>query len=81
MDALVAVWEVVVGDQPWKGRMMGEIMNMVMNEGSRLEFPATVPKVRLPGHCWFVCQAVTRQKGADESKTAIGVHVMAVQPK
>eukprot|EP00775_Hariotina_reticulata_P010179 gene10179-10339_t len=51
----VLMWEVITGEQPWKGRMMGEIMTMVMIEGARLEFPATVSKAYadLARRCWL----------------------------
>ena len=41
-----AVWEVVMAAQPWKGKMMGEIMTTVMLDGGRLDFGTrAVPQV------------------------------------
>jgi hypothetical protein len=39
-----AVWETIMAAQPWKGRLMAEILNDVMNRGARLRFGPAVPQ-------------------------------------
>ncbi|KAF6257949.1 hypothetical protein COO60DRAFT_1626631 [Scenedesmus sp. NREL 46B-D3] len=50
----VMMWEVIMAAHPWKGMMMGEIMNKVMVEGQRLKFGAMVPKAyaAVAEQCW-----------------------------
>jgi hypothetical protein len=38
------VWETIMAAQPWKGRLMAEIRNDVMNRGARLRFGRAVPQ-------------------------------------
>ncbi|WIA20508.1 hypothetical protein OEZ85_004906 [Tetradesmus obliquus] len=40
----VIMWETIMAAQPWKGRLMAEILNDVMNRGARLRFSAAVPQ-------------------------------------
>eukprot|EP00882_Tetradesmus_deserticola_P001883 GHRQ01002019.1.p1 GENE.GHRQ01002019.1~~GHRQ01002019.1.p1 ORF type:complete len:668 (+),score=301.75 GHRQ01002019.1:1063-3066(+) len=50
----VMMWEVIMAAHPWKGMMMGEIMNKVMVEGQRLSFGSMVPKAytAIAEQCW-----------------------------
>lgn len=50
----VLMWEVFMCAQPWKGKLIGEIIALVLVEGHRLQFSPLIPKAYadLAVQCW-----------------------------